>query len=71
MAKKKLEKACIANVNTCLRKSKQTKNVSAKNVLDSGFLDNLIKFDQGYKILKQIRSSPSYWEAKKKLNGHD
>ncbi|KFM62002.1 hypothetical protein X975_01448, partial [Stegodyphus mimosarum] len=65
MAKKKLEKSFIPSLNICLGETKQTADVQVKNVLDTVFLDYIIKLDQSHKILKQIRSSPSYWESKK------
>ncbi|XP_059142987.1 uncharacterized protein LOC131930491 [Physella acuta] len=66
MAKKKLEMTALASVNMCLRKTKVTHGMNVKNALDKNYLDNLMKLDEGYKILKQVRSSPSYWETRKK-----
>ena len=66
MVKKKLEKACIASINICLRKTKFTKNISASSARNPEFLKKIIHFDAGYSILNKIRSSPSYWESKKR-----
>ncbi|GBM80454.1 ATP-dependent DNA helicase PIF1 [Araneus ventricosus] len=66
MAKKKLEMTCLSSINMCLRKTKATAGMKAKDALEKNYLYNLMKLDEGYKILKQIRSSPSYWETRKK-----
>lgn len=66
MAKKKLEVTCISNINICLRKTKTNDEISARNALSSDYINNLIKIDDGYRFLKQVRSSPAYWEEKKK-----
>lgn len=63
IAKKKLEMTCLASINMCLRKTKRTEGMNVKDALDRNYLDNLMTFDERYKILKQIRSSPSYWES--------
>jgi len=65
MAKKKLELACMSNINVCLRKSKQG-NVSAGQVIDPNFVGSL-KHDDGFRVLANIRSSPSYWAEKKAI----
>ena len=57
VAKKKMEMTALASVNMCLRKTKVTKGMKAKNALDKHYLDKLMKLDEGYKILKQVRSS--------------
>ena len=66
MAKQKIEKQCTANINMCLRKTTKSSNIRAKNLLDQDFVNNLIKIDTGYQFTKEIRSSPAYWEKKKK-----
>jgi hypothetical protein len=66
MAKKKMEITCLGNINMCLRKSKTKDNLTAKDVRNSDYLNSLINIDSGYKILNQVRSSPSYWETRKK-----
>lgn len=38
----------------------------AKDILNEDFKANLIIHDDGFKFLKNIRSSPAYWELKKK-----
>ncbi|XP_026470005.1 uncharacterized protein LOC113373956 [Ctenocephalides felis] len=68
MAKKSLEIACMSNINICLRRSKKNlaKKIVASDAIDSNFINDLVKFDDGYRFLKNIRSSPAFWEDKKK-----
>ena len=66
MAKKKLESSIYSNINICLRKSKTTKNVTVGDILNKNYLNQLIRNDEGYSILKNIRNSPSYWQQKMK-----
>ena len=46
----------------------QTKGqkITAKTLLDKESRDNIVKLDDGYQIFKNIRSSPPYFENKKK-----
>lgn len=68
MAKCKLEKSCSSNINMCLRKLNKRNNINikVKDVLDGKFINEAIKSNECYKVLSQIRSSPAYWERKKK-----
>ncbi|CAH0384546.1 unnamed protein product [Bemisia tabaci] len=66
MAKKKMELACLSNINICLRKTRRTENLNAGHILDKACLDSLIKHDEGFRVLKNIRSSPAWLEDKKK-----
>ena len=66
MAKQKLEKACLSSVNICLKKIKKNRNLTAKDVLNKNCINDLIRHDDGFRVLKQIRSSPSFWQARKK-----
>lgn len=45
---------------------KRNENLTAKKIKDQNFLNDSIRHDDGYRFLKQVRSSPSYWESKKK-----
>ena len=49
-----------------LRKHVRSTNVTAGNALNDAFMTNLIQHDDGFRILKGIRSSPAHWEAEKK-----
>ena len=54
-------------VNFALRRN-QTKDqkITAKTLLNKESRDNIVKLDDGYQIFKNIRSSPPYFENKKK-----
>ena len=49
----------------CKRKAKKITAAEARNL---EYLDKLVNFDDGYYIFRQLRNSPTYWEARKK--GH-
>lgn len=66
MAKQKVEKQCLANINVYMRKTKKSSNINAGNLVKQNFVNNLIRIDSGYQFIKEIRSSPAYWERKKK-----
>lgn len=58
----------IANqVNLCLRKTLNSKQTTAGNLLNENYVNNLVKHDDGYKLLKNTRSSPAYWQDKQKV----
>ncbi|XP_037811885.1 uncharacterized protein LOC119603786 [Lucilia sericata] len=64
---KKLELSKLkSNISTCLRKKIGHSSYTARDVLDDNFVQNLIQHDEGYHILKGIRSSPAHWEGEKK-----
>ncbi|XP_065356189.1 uncharacterized protein LOC135950582 [Calliphora vicina] len=64
---KKLELSRIKNsISTCLRKKVGSNRHTAGNMLDENFIQNLVQHDEGYHILKGIRSSPAHWEGEKK-----
>ncbi|KAJ8676826.1 hypothetical protein QAD02_012613 [Eretmocerus hayati] len=66
MAEKKLEMSVASCINTCLRKTLRCSKLKAKQVKDKSFIDHLIRQDEGYKFLRQIRSSPAHWDNVKK-----
>lgn len=66
MAKMKLEKSAISNTNISLRKIKSLQNLSAKEVKNSGIIDDSVKHDNGYRFLKSVGFTPAFSEAKKK-----
>ena len=52
---------------TALRKVKGAKKKhTAGQLKKEGALEELLRHDEGYRVLKTIRSSPPYWEAKQK-----
>ncbi|KAM8702289.1 hypothetical protein ACLKA7_007631 [Drosophila subpalustris] len=64
---KKLELIKIRNnISTCLRKRSASSAITAANVLNEEFMGNLICHDEGYRDLRDIRSSPAHWEEEKK-----
>ncbi|CAD7091724.1 unnamed protein product [Hermetia illucens] len=65
--KKQQYKSIKNNISICLRK-KMLKGapIFASNMLDAGFVSNLIQHDDGYRALSTIRNSPSHWEVEKK-----
>ncbi|VEN59518.1 unnamed protein product [Callosobruchus maculatus] len=66
MAKQKLEKACLSSINICLRKINRTEKLTAHEARNKELINDIMRYDAGYKVLNQVRSSPSYWESKKK-----
>lgn len=67
MAKKLELMKLSANVNVCLRKKiiRRGHTVTASDLLNSHFVDGLIQHDDGYKILRGIRSSAAHWQEEK------
>ena len=57
-----------SKVHVAIRKIKGSGNVqyTAEQLLQPGKIESLVKLDEGYKVLKNIRSSPPYWEKAKK-----
>jgi hypothetical protein len=64
---KKLEMISIRNsTSICLRKHSATQGISAADVRNEETLNRLILHDDGYRLLKGIRTSPAHWEDEKK-----
>lgn len=54
-------------VNFTMRKCQMDgKNVTVEQVLDSTSLDNIVRLDEGSRVLRQLWGSPAYWEHAKK-----
>jgi len=66
MLKKRQLEMIKKQVSIHLRKRKNTENVTACQLLDKEFVDNLCKVDDCYKFLKVDRASPPYWQSRKK-----
>ncbi|KAJ8678076.1 hypothetical protein QAD02_013863 [Eretmocerus hayati] len=66
MAKLKLEMSVASSINTCLRKTLESDHLKAEDVRDNSKVDDLIRYDDGYRFFKKIRCSPEYWEGVKK-----
>ena len=65
---KKLQMLQVRDLaNVALRKIKGgKKDYNAGQLKKEGAIEALLHHDEGYRILKNIRSSPPYWEAKQK-----
>ena len=65
---KRCQMQCITGkVNIAIRKHKTgDKTFTAGELRQSDAIDSLIKFDEGYRVLKEIRGSPPYWEKAQK-----
>jgi len=58
--------AVTGKVNIAVRKHKTGGHVyTAVQLRDAESIDKLIKFDDGYRVLKDLRGSPPYWEKAK------
>jgi len=53
-------------ISIWLRKKSGNTNITADDMLDETFVNNLVHHDDGYYILKNLRSSSAHWEAEKK-----
>lgn len=47
------------------KKCSKSGKVTAGDLVDSNYVDSLIQHNDGYKILKGIRSSPAHWQHEK------
>jgi hypothetical protein len=45
---------------------KNNPSITVSDVLNDSFVNTLINHDDGFRMLNQVRSSPGYWENKKK-----
>jgi len=53
-----------SSISIALRKKSGA--VTAANVRDNSFVDSLVQHEDGFHILKGLRSGPAHWEAEKK-----
>ena len=57
----------MGKVSIAVRKHKTgNSNFKARDLRGLDAIDKLIKFDDGYRVLKEIRGSPPYWEKAQK-----
>ena len=67
MYKKLMSEKLISAINYCLKKFKVKKNLTVNDVLtNSTTMQQLIHTNDMKQFLRNIRSSPVYWESKKK-----
>ena len=64
--KKSQQQQVRDSITISLRKRSNLQDVTAGKLLDPDYVTGLENRNEGYKILKNIRSSPAYWEARKK-----
>lgn len=54
-------------IQLAVRKCKlQGEKITVEDVLAPGAVDNFVKHNEGFQILRKIRGSPAYWEGAKK-----
>lgn len=53
-------------LNTFLRQKKNAMNLTASDVLNEEVVNRVLTRDEGYRVLKNIRSSPAHWQAEEK-----
>lgn len=54
-------------VSLAMRKCQtEGKKVTVGNVLNPGDFDNIVRLNEGYRVLRNLRGSPAYWESAKK-----
>jgi len=56
----------VDSISISLRKKSNVQGVNAGNLLNPEFVQGLQQRNEGYMILSNIRSSPAYWEARRK-----
>ena len=66
-AKKLQLKHILDKANICLRKTKgKSITLTAGEVKSQECIDKLVRHDEGYRVFKDLRGSPPYWEKVKK-----
>ena len=66
-AKKLQLKHILDKANICLRKTKgRSTALTAGEVKSQECIDKLVRHDEGYRVFKDLRGSPPYWEKVKK-----
>lgn len=54
-------------VNLAMRKCQLNgQKVTVGQVLNQSTFDNIVRLDEGYRVLRQLRGSPAYWESAKR-----
>ena len=61
-----MEMTVSSSINTCLRKTINADKLTLKDAKNLKLMNDLIRHDDGYRFLRQVRSSPALWENKKK-----
>ena len=64
---KKLQtKHILDKANICMRKTKHTQDLTAAYLKSSVNVEKLCRLNEGFRIFKDLRGSPPYWEQAKK-----
>ena len=64
---KKLQtKHILDKANLCIRKTKGNQDLTARFLKSKTNVDQLCRHDEGFRIFKDLRGSPPYWEQSKK-----
>jgi hypothetical protein len=56
LAKRKLEDSIMSQINICMRKKKSNGNISAQSVLQNDMINQICQHNDGFRVLKPIRS---------------
>jgi len=56
----------VDSISISLRKKSNVQGVNAGNLLNPEYVQGIQQRNEGYMILNNIRSSPAYWEARRK-----
>jgi hypothetical protein len=62
MAKVKLQEMVDSTINVSLRKGKIDDKLDAKEALNKKIINELVNKDSAFKVFKNVRSSPAYWQ---------
>lgn len=56
-------------VSLAMRKCQtEGRKVTVGNVLNPGEFDNIVRLNEGFRVLRKLRGSPAYWENAKKVD---
>lgn len=64
--KKSFNEKMRSAIQIFLRKRRGKDKITARQAQDKEFVKNLVNYDEGYSVWKNLRSSPSYWAQKSK-----
>ena len=59
-------KHILGKANVCIRKTKRNKDLTAAYLKSSENVEKLCSLNEGFRIFKDLRGSPPYWEQTKK-----
>lgn len=53
------------NIGICVRKKASSNPITAGQMLNSSYISGLVQHNDGYKVLRGVRSSPAHWQEEK------